>query len=225
MTSHTKTPSTRILPLAVGFTVAYLIVDLALSALDVAESFMLSGLPPDMLYEDALSDGLLALYGVLAIAAMVFFAVFVTCIVINAIFLYRAGELAKLLSTNEARSGGHAHWLWFIVPIANLFMPFKKMRQLITFATEGDETLKAPAPGYLKTLWACWIIGNLVANLGFRSFMGAETVADVTFSNWSSPFASAFTVVSGLLFIRYMREVSAGLDAQASRTARRGTAF
>lgn len=73
---------------------------------------------------------------------------------------------------------------YFFIPIANLFMPFRTVREIWLKSETTNETVgefglssHANAPAIIGCWWLLWIIANIVAQVHSRMFDGAETIS------------------------------------------------
>ena len=62
---------------------------------------------------------------------------------------------------------------WYFVPFAFWFKPFQAMRELWNASHLANENQPARAERMLIAWWACWVLGNLIAN-------GSTTIGDIT---------------------------------------------
>lgn len=61
---------------------------------------------------------------------------------------------------------------WFFIPIANLFQPFRAMRELWNLShCEPDSPHDVAAP-QLSVWWGAWIVGSVLSNFGSREVSG-----------------------------------------------------
>lgn len=70
---------------------------------------------------------------------------------------------------------------WYFVPVAFWFKPFQAMRELWNASNLGPDGYLAPADPRLVIWWACWVIGNILANFGklLNDMTGGLTVLDL----------------------------------------------
>lgn len=212
MTSDAPGSPARFLPYAVVGTVALLVVSSLLTVSDMAEWHLLAVYPAFDPYWETYGPGLDLLYRISVPLGLAYIIVLIIALILNAIWLHRAGGATKMLSLNPDRPPANRAWLWFCIPFANFYMPFIALRDIYTFAVERDDGMKRGGPGWLSLHWALWIIGGLGGQIMSRQFDAA--LLRVGHAREILLFGSIFNLMSigaGLLFIRYMLRVSAGL--------------
>lgn len=157
---------------------------------------------------------LLMLYGLSILAALVLTATF---------FIQWQRRTYMNLSALGARNlqttPGWVGWYWFI-PIGNLFKPFQATKEIYHLsdpsdpAPNGGMVAGKSAPGFLSGWWACWLIGNVVTNIGQKmanpnapgSAVEAAYVVDI--------LASALLIGAALLAVKVIREIEARQQAR-----------
>lgn len=105
-----------------------------------------------------------AIYGIVAILYTV---IFIASVVLIAMWIYRAHANLKERGIETESSPGWAVG-WFFIPIANLFKPFQYMRELWNESHLEYDSYGEPAPSEITAWWACWILGNILANVSLR---------------------------------------------------------
>ncbi len=57
---------------------------------------------------------------------------------------------------------------WYFIPFANLVKPLHAMRELWKASHGAADLQGEPASNPLNAWWACWIVSNIVSNIGTR---------------------------------------------------------
>jgi hypothetical protein len=129
---------------------------------------------------------------------------------------WRAGSnLVALGIRHEHGPGAHAGW-WF-VPFANLVMPYRTMSELYASSANGPDDEYQVADSF-PLWWGAWLVSNVLTNISFRLSMRTNLVeASLVLDCIAEPLS----IVATLLYVRYVRKISAGQDqlAAAARTA------
>lgn len=115
-------------------------------------------------FETEMPDELTSLAAVVAIAA--FLSSIVTMILVS-VWIYRGHANLRAAGYEKQFTPGWAVG-WFFVPFANLVMPFRAMRELWNLSHNLVNSQDAPAPSELTKWWACWLIGNILSNVGLQ---------------------------------------------------------
>lgn len=82
----------------------------------------------------------------------------IACYVLGATWIYGAARNAARLVPDPDRISPAGAVGWYIVPIANLFMPFRAMRQIFNSSTRPPRSLDADAPPLLRWWWGMWLL-------------------------------------------------------------------
>ena len=108
---------------------------------------------------------------VVVAVALIQVTAFLTSIVLVAMWIHRAhANLTEAGYVKQFTPG----WAvgWFFVPIANLFQPFRAMRELWNLShCEPDSPHDVAAP-QLSIWWGAWIVGSVLSNFGSREVSG-----------------------------------------------------
>jgi hypothetical protein len=123
---------------------------------------------------DSQEPGPLELFG--ALVALIYFAIFIASVIIIARWIHRAH--ANIVNTGQ-RLETTPGWAvgWFFVPLANLFKPFQAMRELWNASHLAGDYFNQESDPLLRYWWGFWIVGNIVANIGFRFAFSDEAKA------------------------------------------------
>lgn len=149
-----------------------------------------------------------------------FTAVFILSIVLVAMWLHRAhanlheGSVEGLEFTPNWAVG------WYFVPIANLFMPFKAMRELWNASHGKHDFFGSPAPTLVRAWWAAWIVGNVVDTIGTRILLLEGGDADsLAVGNGLAAAGTVATMIAAILLIRIIGAVTRAQRGGASAAA------
>lgn len=96
--------------------------------------------------------------------------------VLVVLWTYRAHQNLRAFALN----GLNFHPLWaalsYFVPIANLFVPFQAMRELVNRSNGEEAHFARQTVGDANSWWTCYLVGNLlVVWLVFSSLIGPLT--------------------------------------------------
>lgn len=132
----------------------------------------------------------------------------VVCYVLSAMWLFRvsrnAGSFAAADEVSPAWSVG-----WFFIPIANFFMPFRRVRKIWQITRSGGQSWrKVPVPALLRWWWAFWLATTILDNLSFRLQLRAETVADYGVTLWIDLVSALLTIPLVPIWAAIVNDVS-----------------
>lgn len=208
MIDHYRSPRTLSL-----FTVVLLA---CLALLDVLGALVGFGLiaTPDVTFEiedGALTSVWLLLYGLLALLKL---PLYIATIVFFLCWLYRAHYNLQFLKPGVLNfSSGWAVGWWFI-PIANLFMPFKAVREVWSESdpdvSDEPEIFSATfqsAPTYMAFWWGTWIISNVLENISGRLY-DPDTLDNLSSFGTLSIFSGILGIVAASLAIMLVMDIT-----------------
>ena len=142
------------------------------------------------------------------IAIAVFYTVaFVLGVIFVAMWIHRAHDnLHKADIEGLEFTPGWAVG-WYFIPFANFFKPFQAMRELWNKSTGRIDRDDQVTPGHMGFWWACWVLGNILANISTRM---ADTTNIDTYeaSLVISAISGVFTVIAAVLLIKLIREIT-----------------
>lgn len=156
------------------------------------------------------SDTVVGLVGIteLAVAIIVH--------IVNGVWIYRASSNARAIDPWDGRIRPGWAVGWFFVPLANFWMPYRALGEMWRSAHGVVQDRKAALPGWMSFWWLFWLVSQVSGNITARTSMRAETIADHIFADYAALVSSVTALPCAWLFMRLMREISAGLDDRRS---------
>ncbi|MCG6158000.1 DUF4328 domain-containing protein [Rubinisphaera margarita] len=132
--------------------------------------------------------------GIVALVQVAFF------VITGIIFLrwkYRANKNLRELSTQEFEyTPGWAVGAYF-VPLANLVMPYRAMKEIWTAAHRQEEEQTR----FLGLWWGAWIISGTLGQLSFRINQGADDLESYTYAAAADFASDGFDILLTLIAI------------------------
>ncbi|MEJ6393340.1 DUF4328 domain-containing protein [Gymnodinialimonas sp. 2305UL16-5] len=139
----------------------------------------------------------------------------VASFVSGGMWIYRACANSLAVRPNpEAITPGWAVG-WFAVPFANLWMPFKAMRQTWN-GLHGNPDLDGPVPVWMRAWWGFWLLGNMVSILANRINLDAVTLNDYRTGSSLDLVSSVLSIGAALLF-RHLIVTLTRVSAEAQK--------
>ncbi|NCP19948.1 MAG: DUF4328 domain-containing protein [Erythrobacter sp.] len=181
--------------IAIYATIAVSVVVLVFELLELAGIVDLYSLTPGPLEE--------AYYG----ASLLYTLVFFVSVVFVAMWIYRAHANLRDRGIELTTSPGWAVG-WYFIPIANLFKPFQAMRELWSESHLEDDSYGDPAPGEITAWWACWIVGNILANVSMR-MTGFGDGSNLTVGILLGAASGVLTIAAAILLRNLVRDITA----------------
>lgn len=91
----------------------------------------------------------------------------------------------------------------WIIPFANLYYPFKSVQEAARYGAEDRRDIRGELAGW----WATWILGLIIKRLA-NGMVSEGAEIDLAFYLVIDSLGSISLAVSGILFIRIIREVT-----------------
>lgn len=99
----------------------------------------------------------------------------IACYVLGASWILGAARNAARLVPDPRRISPGGALGWYLVPIANLFVPFQAMRQIFNSSTRPPRELDAPAPSVLHWWWGVWLLVSAIVVITLLLPVGPDT--------------------------------------------------
>lgn len=93
---------------------------------------------------------------------------FIVGAVVAARWLYVAGGNARAMGATDMMGSPVWAILWYVIPFANLVIPFVTMRELWRASSKPRDWQAAPVPAFLILWWVCWLASNIAGTIAFR---------------------------------------------------------
>jgi hypothetical protein len=180
---------------------------LALSKVDPSTPLAFGDPTPGL---DSLSEVIDGLAGIIQVLALVV----VGFIVLK--WFYRVNLNAKVLKPAKQVSPAWSVG-WFFVPFASLVMPFRGLREAWQISTDPEKPNAVGVPPLLRWWWGAWLIANIVGNVSFRLSTSFKTVGGQLASDITGVIMAMFNLLSAVLLIRIVRELTARQVGALSR--------
>ncbi|MDQ8756860.1 DUF4328 domain-containing protein [Sphingosinicella sp. LHD-64] len=138
---------------------------------------------------------------------------FIAGAIVVARWLYVAGANARAMGATDMMGSPAWAIAWYIVPLANLFMPFVAMRELWRASADPRDWQAASAPAILILWWLCWLASNIAGTVAFRlEWEGDATMLGAV--GTAQTISNALFVPAALLFAHIVARVQAMQDGQ-----------
>ena len=180
---------------------------LALSKVDPSTPMELGDETPGL---DSLSELVVGLAQIVSFLALVV----VGFIVLK--WFYRVNLNAKVLKPAKQVSPAWSVG-WFFVPFASLLMPFRGLREAWQISTDPEKPNAVGVPPLLRWWWGAWLIANIAGNISFRLSTSFKTVGGQLGSDITGVIMTVFNLLSAVLLIRIVRELTARQVGALSR--------
>lgn len=149
--------------------------------------------------------------GAIGILYIVFF---IACVIGYARFFQRSMHNARQLEPDADTIAPMGMWLWNIVPIAALWMPFKGVRQVWgILKTNAGEEVRYPAS--FGWWWGLWIVSNIISNITWRLPGGAfdfqldaSNYQDLMFVQWIDIVTSGLSAISAFALLSIATKIA-----------------
>lgn len=131
------------------------------------------------------------------------------CFLLSALWIMRASKNAATLAPHKDRISPGWAVGWYLVPFANLFMPYQAMRQTYNGSLTPPAELNAPPPGLFRWWWALWLITGVLATYSFRLTMDpSATLEALKLSTVLDIANTPLSVISIWLWLQVIQSVT-----------------
>lgn len=131
--------------------------------------------------------------GLLAVAVLVRFGLFVVTAILALTWLYRANLNARAMGATDMMVSPVLSVVWWFVPLLNLAMPYIAIRDLWRASEKPRDWQGLSAPATILIWWLLWLASNIVSTIGWR--LTLDPYAD------TAQAALGFELVAQLLYI------------------------
>lgn len=142
---------------------------------------------------------------------------YVAALVSNGIWIFRASSNAAEILPSDSRIKPGWAIGWFFVPFANLWMPFRAMRETWNSSMSAQDGLEAKLPGWMTLWWMLWVVSNILAQISQRMAQGGGDLDAFATSNVIDIANAGLGVIVALYFRRIILEVSAAQSLSQRR--------
>jgi len=142
------------------------------------------------------------------ISAMILLITYLVAAFLGLKWIYRVSNNAHASGAQPTIRPGWAIG-WYFVPVANLWLPFRAMRETWQISTNPDAWRKEPAPVLLRWWWGFFIASNYAGWMTARMAFNADNVGDLGLLALAEVVTAPIDVILHLLFIRLVGRLSA----------------
>src|SRR5688500_375220 len=158
------------------------------------------------------------------VVALAYLAVYVALAVAFLLWLHRSARNLPALGNPKSKIEFTPGWAvgWFFVPLANLFMPYKAVREVWEKSDPGIRTEEdlaftpAASSPLLLGWWVSWIAMNVLSRIAARFEGDAQSIDSLRFVTWVNIVGDVVGIVSALLAVSVVR----GIDRRQEERAR-----
>lgn len=137
------------------------------------------------------------------------FGITIPVLIVNGIWIYRAAATAQALDPVPGAVSPRWSVGWYFVPIANLWMPLRAMRE--TWASAVGTGWPLYTPALLTVWWIAWVVSSVLGRIADRVARAGQSYEDYVASLWYYLPSEALDIVAGICFALIIRRVTDGL--------------
>lgn len=152
-----------------------------------------------------------------AVVAIVQFATFIAAGILILKWIHRANYNARQLGATDMTFTPGWSIGWYFVPVANLWMPYRAMKEIWKASANPQDWKNEPVSSLLPWWWFLWIVSGTVGSVSNRLWLTAKTIDAYTVANLLDQVSNAVVVVLSLLMAALVRRI------QRMQMARVGT--
>ena len=151
--------------------------------------------------------------GIAGLGGVAYLVALIASVVLFSRFSHRAMANLHKWGSRSAIMSPLMSWLWYLVPIANLFKPLEAMRQI------WDGTKETARHGLsvgqsIGWWWAFWIVTSISGNASYRIDPGPDGgTRDI--SIWIDILSCATGIAAALIILPVLRKIAHAQDSVA----------
>ena len=132
-------------------------------------------------------------------------------------WIYRTNRNAHALARGMSVSPG---WNvgWFFVPIGNLWMPFRGVRETWQVSADPANWRKVGVPGLLRLWWGLWLAYTVLGNISWRLSMQG-TVGSTLNGSYVDILASLVNIALTFTLVTVVRSITEAQTVALTRQA------
>jgi hypothetical protein len=134
--------------------------------------------------------------------------VFIASGVLILMWIYRANANARQLGAEGMQFTPRGSVVWYFVPLANLFMPYRALREIWQASAAPHAWTREKTPRLFPLWWASWIVSGMAGQVAMRMVMSAKTLDALLAANVAS-LASEITSIPLLLVLVIVKRIAA----------------
>ena len=165
--------------------------------------------------EDFGLDGSPALFMAVVMLFLVYAVAGLACYIASAVWIYRASANARAIDPDPERIAPGWAIGWFCIPIANLWMPFRAIKQCWNSSMHGPGALARAAPGFFALWWAAWILADVLSGISYRLSSAPDPASQLSSLRLDAA-GSVVVIVSALCWIRILQDIAAAQGDQSA---------
>lgn len=163
----------------------------------------------------------LILIGLVALLLIVVWVItFLLCIIYTCRITFRMMKNLNALEAPGERMSPTMAVVWYFIPFANLFLPYRAVKQIWngTFELAAEP---GPDDGVILLWWLFWIGANITGNISFRMSLEAGGMSDIgphnvelyTASLWVGVASTVLSVLACWFMLKVFGPLSRAQDA------------
>ena len=142
---------------------------------------------------------------------LVFLIILLTSFVLLSKWFYTSCKLNHLNGMKGLNTSPRWAWLWYAIPIANLFKPYQSLKETYQASTQRDDWKEISIPWAFPIWWMSYLSSSFASNISFRLF--SNLTEDSPYQDYVTEHYVAFTgeflwVVSAIALLQIVKTVS-----------------
>lgn len=151
------------------------------------------------------------------IVGLLTFGLYVVGVIAIGIWIYRANRNAQVLSVQDMEFSPGWAIGWYVVPLANLVMPFRAMREIHDVSARVSSEDENDADMMLRGWWAAWLTMNVTGWISFRMALNFQTAEGLQVSSAFDLVSCLLTIPACLLLAAIIGRIQSFQDKAANR--------
>ena len=180
---------------------------------DVIEQFNASGEVAE------LSPSVIGYFAAMGCVGFMTLPIYIAIVVLYCVWINRANKNARSLGAQDMKISPGWSVGWFFIPFANLWMPYKAVREIYLASrpgVKGTQWMHQGAPAILGWWWAFWLLSNFSGNAELRMSMSEYSEVN-QMAVWFGIVNSVSSIAAAYLCLRIVRSIHARQEETAAQ--------
>ena len=135
-------------------------------------------------------------------------------------WIYRANLNAHRLGAQGMEFSPGWSIGWYFIPFANLFQPFRAMKEIWRASQNPVDWRSGSTPALLGWWWFVWIVSNIAGNISFRISTAAHDLDTAILASTARIFSDAVDVPLCLILLSIVKSITAMQTARHAEQVR-----
>lgn len=125
------------------------------------------------------------------------------------VWMYRANANVRSLGAQGMKFTPGWAVGWFFVPFANLFMPYRALKELWQASAAPHAWTNEKVSGLFPVWWTLWIVSGVAGQIAFRLALRAQSIDALLGANVAALISDIVSIPLALVFMVIVKRIAA----------------